>query len=76
MAASKASAMGHTFHQLFYHFAWATHSRIALIHRDYRPGLLKIINEETKITPARTSRPLKGAEEKRENGFVAFSPQA
>ncbi|MFZ1933647.1 MAG: IS200/IS605 family transposase [Thermoguttaceae bacterium] len=40
--------MAHTFHQLFYHFAWATHSRIALIHRDYRPELLKIINEETK----------------------------
>ena len=40
--------MGHAFHQLFYHFAWATNSRIALIHRDWRPGLLKIINEETK----------------------------
>ena len=40
--------MPHTFHQLFYHFAWATHSRTALIHRDYRPQLLKIINEETK----------------------------
>jgi REP element-mobilizing transposase RayT len=40
--------MPHTFHQLFYHFAWATHSRIALIHCDWRPELLKIINEETK----------------------------
>ncbi len=40
--------MGHAFRQLFYHFAWATNSRIALIHRDWRPGLLKIINEETK----------------------------
>lgn len=40
--------MGHAFHQLFYHFAWATTSRIALIHRDWRPELLKIINEETK----------------------------
>jgi REP element-mobilizing transposase RayT len=48
MAALKAPTMAHTFHQLFYHFAWATHSRIALIHRDYRPELLKIINEETK----------------------------
>ena len=38
--------MGHAFHQLYYHFAWATHSRVALIHRDYRPNLLKIINEE------------------------------
>jgi putative transposase len=40
--------MAHTFHQLFYHFAWATSCRIALIGRDYRPELLKIINEETK----------------------------
>jgi putative transposase len=40
--------MGHTFHELFYHFAWSTHSRVALIRRDYRPGLLKIINEESK----------------------------
>jgi hypothetical protein len=40
--------MGHAFHELFYHFAWSTHSRVALIRRDYRPGLLKIINEETK----------------------------
>jgi REP element-mobilizing transposase RayT len=40
--------MGHAFHQLFYHFAWSTHSRIALIGRDIRPELLKIINEETK----------------------------
>ena len=40
--------MGHAFHQLYYHFAWATHSRAALIHRDYRPSLLKIVNEETK----------------------------
>jgi putative transposase len=47
-AAWKAPAMAHTFHQLFYHFAWATSSRIALIHHDWRPGLLKIINEETK----------------------------
>jgi hypothetical protein len=39
--------MGHAFHQLFYHFAWATNARINLISRDYRPELLKIINEET-----------------------------
>jgi putative transposase len=38
--------VGHAFHQLYYHFAWATHSRAALIHRDYRSNLLKIINEE------------------------------
>jgi hypothetical protein len=48
MGGDEASAMAHTFHQLFYHFAWATTSRIALIHRDWRPELLKIINEETK----------------------------
>jgi putative transposase len=41
-------AVGHVFHQLFYHFAWSTHSRVALIRRDYRPELLKIINEEAK----------------------------
>ena len=40
--------MGHVFHQLFYHFAWSTHCRVALIRRDYRPELLKIINEEAK----------------------------
>jgi putative transposase len=40
--------MGHAFHQLFYHFAWATHSRIALIGRDHRSELLRIVNEETK----------------------------
>jgi putative transposase len=38
--------VGHAFHQLYYHFAWATHSRIASIHRDYRTHLLKIVNEE------------------------------
>jgi putative transposase len=40
--------MGHAFHQLYYHFAWSTHSRVGLIRRDYRSELLKIINEETK----------------------------
>jgi putative transposase len=40
--------MSQAFHQLYYHFAWATHSRIALIRRDCRPSLLQIINEETK----------------------------
>jgi REP element-mobilizing transposase RayT len=40
--------MGHAFHQLYYHFAWSTHSRIALIRRDYRSDLLKIIGEEAK----------------------------
>jgi putative transposase len=40
--------MGHAFHELFYHFAWSTHSRVALIRRDQRPAVLKIINEEAK----------------------------
>lgn len=48
MASLEVNEMGHAFHQLFYHFAWSTHSRIALIHRDYRPELLKIVNEEAK----------------------------
>jgi putative transposase len=38
--------VGHAFHQLYYHFAWSTHSRVPLIRRDYRPALLKSINEE------------------------------
>ena len=40
--------MSHVFHQLFYHFAWATHSREPLIDRTWRPLLLEIINEEVK----------------------------
>ncbi|MCD4728599.1 MAG: IS200/IS605 family transposase [Pirellulales bacterium] len=40
--------MGHTFHQLYYHFAWATRGRRALIRREHRQSLLKIINEEAK----------------------------
>ena len=40
--------MGHAFHQLYYHFTWATHSRIPLIHRSFRPELLKIVNDEVK----------------------------
>jgi REP element-mobilizing transposase RayT len=48
MSGSETIAMGHVFRQLFYHFAWSTHSRVALIRRDYRIELLKILNEETK----------------------------
>ena len=40
--------MGHAFHQLYYHFAWATHGRRAMIRRELRPGVLEIINEEAK----------------------------
>lgn len=40
--------MGHAFHQLYYHFAWSTHTRAALIRRDCRTDLLRIVNEEAK----------------------------
>jgi putative transposase len=40
--------MSHVFHQLFYHFAWATHSREPLIDRVWRPQLLELLNEEVK----------------------------
>ena len=40
--------MSHVFHQLYYHFAWATHSREPLIDRAWRPQLLEIINQEVK----------------------------
>src|SRR5437762_10626778 len=40
--------MSHVFHQLYFHFAWATHSREPLIDRFWRPELLEIINEEVK----------------------------
>ena len=38
--------MGHAFHQLYYHFAWATARREAIIERTWRPRLLDILNEE------------------------------
>src|SRR6059036_2924037 len=40
--------MSHVFHQFYFHFAWATHSREPLIDRDWRPQLLEVINEEVK----------------------------
>ena len=40
--------MSHVFHQLYFHFAWATHSREPLIDRDWRPQLLEVINEEVR----------------------------
>lgn len=40
--------MGHAFHELYYHFAWATHGRRALIAHDHRPAVLAIINDEAK----------------------------
>jgi putative transposase len=41
--------MSHTFHQLYYHFVWATHSREPLIDRAWRPDLLHIVSDEVKI---------------------------
>jgi len=38
--------VGHAFHQLYYHFAWATHAREPQVHRSYRAELLRILNEE------------------------------
>ena len=38
--------MSHVFHQLYYHFVWATQSREPLIDRSWRPQLLEIINQE------------------------------
>ncbi|HEX3657339.1 MAG TPA: IS200/IS605 family transposase [Pirellulales bacterium] len=40
--------MGHVFHQLYYHFVWATHARDSHIHPSFRPQLLGILNEEAK----------------------------
>jgi putative transposase len=40
--------MPHAFHQLYYHFAWATHERAAIIDRTWRPKLLEIIGQEAK----------------------------
>jgi REP element-mobilizing transposase RayT len=40
--------MGHAFHQLYYHFAWATAGRRALIDRAWRPQFLEILNDEVK----------------------------
>ncbi len=40
--------MGHAFHQLYYHFAWATHARQPHLHPSYRESFLKILNEEAK----------------------------
>jgi REP element-mobilizing transposase RayT len=40
--------VAHTFHQLYFHFVWGTHSRETLIDRAWRPQLLDILNEEAK----------------------------
>jgi putative transposase len=38
--------MSHVWHQLYYHFAWATHDRQPIILPEYRPELLRIMSEE------------------------------
>ncbi|HJT33944.1 MAG TPA: IS200/IS605 family transposase [Pirellulales bacterium] len=38
--------MARAFHQLYYHFVWATHARDPHIHRSWRPKLLTIVHEE------------------------------
>ncbi|HEX3997622.1 MAG TPA: IS200/IS605 family transposase [Pirellulales bacterium] len=38
--------MGHVFHQLFYHFTWATHAREPHIDRSIRPPILQVLHEE------------------------------
>ncbi len=38
--------MGHAFHQLYYHFVWATHNRDPQLFRDLRPRFLAIVHEE------------------------------
>jgi REP element-mobilizing transposase RayT len=38
--------MSHAFHQLYYHFVWATHSRDPHLHRSYRPKFLEVLHEE------------------------------
>jgi REP-associated tyrosine transposase len=39
--------MGHAFHELFYHFVWATHARDPHVHRSFRAAMLAILKEET-----------------------------
>lgn len=36
--------MAHAFHQLYYHFVWATHMRYPYIQRTWRPELLKLMH--------------------------------
>ncbi|HEY7157637.1 MAG TPA: IS200/IS605 family transposase [Gemmataceae bacterium] len=38
--------MSHVFHQLYYHFVWATHDRQPLLIAELRPDLLRIQAEE------------------------------
>jgi putative transposase len=38
--------MAHAFHQLYYHFVWATHNRDPHLDRSFRTEFLKILAEE------------------------------
>ena len=38
--------MSHVFHQLYYHFVWATHERAPVLVPDLRPDVLRIQAEE------------------------------
>lgn len=40
--------MGRAFHQLRYHFVWATHAREPHLHRSFRSQFSEILNEEVK----------------------------
>lgn len=40
--------MSHTFHQLYFHFIWATHARAPLVERSWRSTFLMLLNEEVK----------------------------
>ena len=54
--------MGHVFHQLFYHFVWATHAREPHIHPSYRSDLLRIVHEEHHHRAGRLSELLEATE--------------
>ena len=45
---NERNLMSHVFHQLYYHFTWATHSREPLVDRAWRPKLLEILDDEVK----------------------------
>ena len=68
--------MSHVFHQLYCHFAWATHCREPLLDRPWRPQLLEIINDEVPGNPAlngwATGNRLNGAERFPHTGRTAF----
>ena len=48
--------MGHVFHQLYYHFIWATHAREPHLDRSYRPAFLKLLHDEVELRGGKTIR--------------------